>query len=157
MEQIFSYRFSIKQIFQEHWDDYFSSHQNSVPDYVVSTVNKMLNGRNPQKLGYHKYACPDHPAEFIVVPHSCKSRFCNTWGKILTDQWIAKVEKDFPQSSFHHICFTIPDSLRLLLDKNRFLLNCLFRCCLKNHPRILPKKDISCQQLFVLYIPLVET
>ena len=67
MEQIFSYRFSIKQIFQEHWDDYFSSHQNSIPDYVVSTVNKMLNGRNPQKLGYHKYACPDHPEEFLLL------------------------------------------------------------------------------------------
>ncbi|GAI33905.1 unnamed protein product, partial [marine sediment metagenome] len=46
----------MEQIFQERWDDYFSSHQNSVPDYLVSTVNKMLNCRNPQKLGYHKYA-----------------------------------------------------------------------------------------------------
>lgn len=113
----------MEQIFQEGWDNYLSKHQNSVPDYVVSTVNKMLNCRNPQKLGYHKYACPDHPEEFIVFPHSCKSRFCNTCGKILTDKWITKVEKDFPQSSFHHICFTIPDSLRLLLDKNKRCLD----------------------------------
>lgn len=54
MKQIFLYKFSIKQIFQEHWDDYFSSHQHPVPDYVVSTLNKILNCRNPQKLGYHK-------------------------------------------------------------------------------------------------------
>lgn len=117
----------------------------------------MLNCRNTQKLSYHKFACPNHPEKFIVVPHSCKSRFCNTCGNNLTDEWIAKVEKNFPQSSFRHIYFTIPDYLQLLLDKNRFLLNCLFRCCLKNHSRILPKKDISCQQLFELYTHLVET
>ncbi len=101
----------MEQIFQEPWDDYFSSHQNSEPDYVVSTVNKMLNCRNTQKLSYHKFACPNHPEKFIVFPHSCKSRFCNTCGKILTDKWIAKVEKNFPQSSFRHIYFTIPDYL----------------------------------------------
>lgn len=133
MEQFFPSRFSIKQIFQEHWANYLSQNRSSIPEYVISTINKMLSCRDPQKLGYHKYACPDHPEEFIVIPHSCKSRFCNTCGKILTDNWITKIEQDFPQTSFHHICFTVPDTLRQLLFEHKFLLNCLFPRCFKDH------------------------
>lgn len=126
MEYILSRRFSIKQIFQEHWDSFLSKHKDSIPDYVVSAVNKMLSCRDPNKLGYHKYSCPAHPEEFIVVPHSCKGRFCNSCGKILTDKWVNKINSDFPPTPFHHMCFTIPDSLRELFNKYRFLLNCLF-------------------------------
>jgi len=45
----------------------------------------------------------------------------------LTDKFVAKVEANFPKTPFHHICFTIPDSLRELFDKNRFLINGLFK------------------------------
>ena len=114
---------SIKQIFQKHWQQYDKDH---LPDYAISQIEKMLNCRNPDKLGFHKYACEDHPDRFVVVPHSCKSSFCNTCGKIRTDQLAAKVEAIFPTSGFHHVYFTIPDSLWELLSKHHFLLNCLF-------------------------------
>lgn len=126
MEIVSSRRYSIKQIFKDHWHQYLEKNKDSVPLYVQTTVKKMLSCRNPESLGYHKYACPEHPEQFITVPHSCKSRFCTTCSKTLTDQWVAKAESCFPDTSFHHICFTIPDSLRQLLDEYRFLLNCLF-------------------------------
>jgi hypothetical protein len=86
----------------------------------------MLNCRNPNKLGYHKFSCPEHPEQYKIIPHSCKSRFCNICGKILTDKWVAKLNSSFPFSSFHHIVFTIPESLRGLFQNYPALLNCLF-------------------------------
>ena len=87
----------------------------------------MLSCRDPDSLGYHKYACPEHPDQHIIVPHSCKTRFCNSCGKVLTDKWVKTIEDDFPSTSFRHICFTVPAELRQLLDQCRFLLDCLFR------------------------------
>jgi len=118
--------YSIKQIFRENWAD-FVSHNQDVTPHVISTVGKMLSCRDPEKLGYHKYICPEHPDQVLVIPNSCKSSFCNSCGKILTDKFVAKVQSNFPPVPFHHICFTLPDSLRVLLDKNRFLLHTLFK------------------------------
>ena len=127
IEQVHSYRFSIKQIFKEHWENYLSQHKDSLRQDVIWTVEKMLSCRDPKRLGYHKYACPEHPDQYIVVPHSCKTRFCNSCGKVLTDKWVKRIEDDFPPTPFHHICFTVPKELRELLDEYRFLLNSLFR------------------------------
>jgi len=117
METVVSTRYSLKQIFQEHWEDYLFENKDSLPDYIISTVEKMLACRDPEKLGYHKYSCPHHSDTYIIIPHSCKCRLCTSCGKILTDHWVAKTESQFPPVSFHHICFTIPDSLRELFDK----------------------------------------
>ena len=121
IEQVRSYRFTIKQIFKEHWESYLSSHKDSLRQDVIWTIEKMLSCRNPERLGYHKYACPEHPDEYIIVPHSCKTRFCNSCGKVLTDKWVKGIEDDFPPTGFHHICFTVPKELRVLLDEYRFL------------------------------------
>lgn len=120
-------KYTIKQILREHWWIYTLKNIDSIPDYVISTIDKMLSCRDPEKLGYHKYACKEHPDQFKIIPNSCKCSFCNSCGKILTDKFVAKVESNFPDTSFHHICFTIPDSLRELLNKYKFLLNCLFK------------------------------
>ncbi len=117
----------IKQIFKERWEDFLFQHQSLIPEYVNNTIKKMLSCPDPEKLGYHKYTCPSHPDNFRIIPNTCKSNFCNSCGKILTDKFVFKVNSNFPLTSFHHICFTIPDSLRTLLSKNRFLLNCLFK------------------------------
>lgn len=80
-------KYTIKQIFQGHWDKYLERHP-EVPDYAIKTIEKMLNCRNPDKLGYARVACSDHPECYTVIPHSCKSRFCNACGKIATDNWL---------------------------------------------------------------------
>lgn len=79
MEKI-SGKYTIKQIFQEHWLVYLAKHP-EVPDYVRENVSKMLNCRNPEKIGYTKVACSEHSECYTVIPHSCKSRFCNACGK----------------------------------------------------------------------------
>ena len=84
-------KLSINHILQKHWGDYLSKYKASIPQYVIDTVEKMLACRDPNKLGYHKYTCPNHPQISVIVPNSCKSRFCNTCGKVLTDKWVDKM------------------------------------------------------------------
>lgn len=113
MEKI-SGKYTIKQIFQKHWQDYLAKHP-GVADYVLETVAKMLACRSPERLGYTKLACPLHPDCYTVIPHSCKTRFCNACGKIATDNWLAKACADFPNVPYIHVTFTVPSELRELL------------------------------------------
>lgn len=110
--EIITGKYTIKQIFKEHWSEFLKKYHKGIPDYVIENVEKILNCRNPQKLGYHKYACPDHPDQITVVPHSCKSRFCNSCGKAMADQWTERAFCYFPDTPFYHIVFTISDKLR---------------------------------------------
>lgn len=114
MERLTSNKYTIKQIFQDHWDNYLEDHPD-VPDYIRENVSKMLFCRDPERSGYTKIACKDHPEYFTVIPHSCKSRFCNSCGKVATDNWLVKATSDFPNVSYNHATFTVPSELRELL------------------------------------------
>jgi hypothetical protein len=113
MERVTSTKYTIKQIFQDHWDEYLEEHP-LVPDYIRENVSKMLNCRNPEKQGYAKVVCPNHPECFTIIPFSCKSRFCNACGKVATDNWLIKATSDFPNVSYSHVTFTVPSELREL-------------------------------------------
>lgn len=47
---------------------------------------------------------------------------------------LGRIENDFPPTSFHHICFTVPRELKPLLDEGRFLLNCLLEASAQTVP-----------------------
>lgn len=116
MEQITGH-YTIKQIFQDWWDVYLKAHPN-LPQHVLENVNKMLACRNPAKLGYVKRTCPDHPDKSVIIPHSCKSRFCNSCGKVAVDKWLTSACSTFPNVPYVHITWTVPAELRpLLKDK----------------------------------------
>ena len=123
--EIITGKYTLKQIFKDHWSDFLKKYQKNIPDYVVWNIEKMLACRDSEKLGYHKYVCPSHSEEITIVPHSCKSRFCNSCGKVMTDEWINKACGDFPNTAYYHITFTISDKLRvffLLLPQLRSVL-----------------------------------
>jgi len=110
MERIHG-KYTIKQIFQDHWAFYLAAHPD-VPSYVADNVDKMMRCRDPKRLGYTKVACPDHPDHYTVIPHSCKSRFCNACGKLAVDRWLVKACGSFPNVPYTHITFTVPEELR---------------------------------------------
>lgn len=105
-------KYTIKQIFKDHWHDFLKKHRDSIPEYAIWNVEKMFACRDSEKLGYHKYICTSHPKEITIVPHSCKSRFCNSCGKVMTDDWIKRTSEDFPNTAYYHITFTVSDKLR---------------------------------------------
>lgn len=120
-------KITIKQIFADHWETTLAKHKADIPDYQIDSVNKMLSCRDPQKLGYAKYACPDHPESFKVVPHSCKSKFCTSCGVLQTNKWMHKALGSLPKAGYYHVTITIPDYLWYFLKERIDLLDCLFK------------------------------
>lgn len=121
-------KITIKRIFEDHWENYLNKNINDVFDYQVDEVEKMLACRDPLKLGYHKYCCPDHPDECVVVPHSCKSRFCNVCGVLGTNAWMEEALDDFPDCPYFHVTLTLPDYFWYFFksEDKRHLLEILF-------------------------------
>ena len=120
-------KYTIKQIFEDNgnWERFQAEHPNlrqNIPDEVA----KVLRCKDPQESGYHRYACPDHPGETRVVPHTCKSRFCSSCGKVGTDQWIERAMVSFLDVPYRHIVFTIPSELWNIFPYDRALLSRLF-------------------------------
>lgn len=97
-----------------------------VREAVWRHVKRMLACRTPQ-LGATLFQCPNCEA-VMVVPHSCKSVFCSSCGKVRTDEWCKELLSDMLDTTYRHLVFTIPWELRLLIQDNRsVLMGVLFR------------------------------
>jgi len=120
-------KITIREIFKDHWEPVLAKHKAEIPDHVVDTVNKMLVCRDPQRLGYAKYSCPEHPQKVRIVPHSCKSRFCNSCGVLQTNKWMNKALGLLPNATYYHITFTVPDYLWYFFKERINMLDYLFK------------------------------
>ena len=117
--------FTIKQIFQDNWNDFLNDNSNIyIRPIVFEEVNKIINCGNPD-YGYALYVC-DHCGKFLKVPFRCKSRFCNTCGiKYAQDRALSMAKKSI-RCKHRHIVFTMSDKLWDFFRKYRYLLNGLF-------------------------------
>jgi hypothetical protein len=102
LETIQGGKYTIKQILKDNWDWFYDKHRDRIRTNVVSEVKKVLACKDVDILGYSTYACPDCGCRHTVA-NTCKSRFCNTCGKIMTDNWISKAQKSFLNVPYHHI------------------------------------------------------
>ena len=102
--------FTIKQIFQDNWDNFVLDNTDiTIRPVVFEEVNKIINCGNPD-FGYALYVC-DHCGKFLKVPFRCKSRFCNTCGvKYTQDRALAMAKKSI-RCKHRHIVFTMSDKL----------------------------------------------
>jgi len=117
---------TLQMIFSLFWLAYISWHKGQIRETVIDNVNKILKCRTP-KLGFHAYKCPCCN-EIKLIPHSCKSRFCSSCGKIATDKWTEEKLSDILPVGFHHLIFTLPWQLRTIcLENRKIMLNLLFK------------------------------
>ena len=93
---------------------------------MAFNVWKVINCREPDGLGFATFACPNHPEQVCHVPRSCKSRFCSICAKVQVDNWVADMNRLFPNCSYFHVTFTVPSQFRELLFEKRTLLNAVF-------------------------------
>ncbi len=115
----------LREIFSKYWSGYAEWFKGEIREAVKENVEKMLKCRTPQ-LGFHEYRCP-HCNTVRLVPHSCKSRFCNSCGKIMTDNWSEERLTEILKVGYHHLVFTLPWQLRAIILINRkTMLNLLF-------------------------------
>ena len=128
MLETLSGHYTLKQIFQvnNNWANFITKHGDQLRPVIIKEVEKMLACRDPLKSGYHKYICESHPEVEVIVPHTCKSRFCASCGKLAVDNWIDQAMARFLDVPHHHLVFTIPEQLRHVFLYDRSLLNILF-------------------------------
>ena len=72
-----SAKFTIKEIFSDHWDSFLLDYPNVRP--IVDKEIRKVIGCGDSKNGCAFYVCPDCGA-YRFVPFRCHSRFCNTCG-----------------------------------------------------------------------------
>lgn len=118
---------SLKQVFSPHWQEFRKAHPECLNKDIEENVEKMMKCRNPREMGFAMYYCTNHPGKKVIRPHSCKSRFCNSCGKVQNDRWSAGAHERLPNTSYNHITLTIPQELRKILFEVRPLLDALFR------------------------------
>ena len=112
-------KFTIKQIFHDHWSSFLSNTPNVRP-VVISEVQKSMECGDPSK-GYALYYC-DHCFKFKYVPFRCKSRFCNTCGTSFQMDRSYSISAKLINCRHRHIVFTIPEELRIFFRRDRELL-----------------------------------
>jgi len=104
-------KYTLKSIFKDNWKTFVTKYK--VREIVVENVWKILACGDKDKLGYSLYQCKKCKFKHYCA-NTCKSRFCNSCGKIATDNWIEKAQKRFVNLPHHHIVFSPPSELWLL-------------------------------------------
>jgi len=114
--------FSVKQIFQDHWEDYKKTH--NLREIEIEEVEKMLFCKEDSRGGFWYYCktCK----EYRFIPFSCNSRLCSCCGKRYADQWASRLTERLEKNIFHrHLVFGIPDMLWKYFQEDRKLLKVL--------------------------------
>jgi len=79
--------------------------------------------------GYHLYKCKLGCGYEVLVPHSCKSRFCSVCGYIATDNWIASRFCVLLNCPYQHVVVTVPAVYRWMIKLDRKVaLNFYLKC-----------------------------
>ncbi len=124
IETIQTSKYTIKQIFKEHWEPFLLKYKDLIRPVVIENVEKLIACGDKTILGYNTYVCLEC-REKRFVPHTCKSRFCNSCGKIKNDEWIERAQTRLFNIPHKHLVFTVPWEMRLLFLENRYLLSLL--------------------------------
>ena len=123
--EIFKGPHKIKHILQDNnnWQRFVLKHPELMRPAVLENIQKLFDC-GTETMGYHTYVCPNC-GYTLRVPHSCKSRFCSSCGKVATDKWMKDSLNRLLNVPYFHVVFTIPDKLRELVRVNHSLLNAL--------------------------------
>ena len=135
---------SVKQIFQENWDNYLKAH--NPREIEIREVEKMLSCKDENRGGFWCYCKGCDNYEF--VPFGCNSRLCSCCGKRYTDQWSSMLADRLEKNIYHrHLVFGIPDMLWGYFQEDKTLYKILMDVAYKtiketfskvNHQNVVP-------------------
>lgn len=115
---------TVKEILVDRYNDFKNKYWNRIPknmrEHIDKTVNKSLTCRDV-KYGFAEYICPEC-GDATKVPFTCKSKFCNSCGRLYTIRWAEKQQENMLRVMHRHSVFTIPDELRKFFYSRRELL-----------------------------------
>ena len=118
--------FTIKQIFEDHWNNFLLDNPNiKIRNVVYSNVNRMLKCKTTD-LGFSLFVC-EHCGKEKIVLHTCKFRMCSSCGNKYNKQRETSIFSKLIKCNHRHVVFTIPKELRIFFLKDRKRLNYLFK------------------------------
>ena len=147
--------FTIRQIFQDHWNSFLKTYNGFIRFVIILEVARMLSCGDCKK-GYALYYCVKCNW-FKFVPFRCKSRFCNTCGVAYQSDRADSIAAKLINCPHRHIVFTIPQELRFIFRKDRSFLNVLFHASAqviadwlyeRNHKESYTAGIVSCLHTF---------
>lgn len=141
---------NIKEIFNDHWDDFATHFKGRIREVVLEDVRRMLDCGDITK-GHLLYECPSC-GEKKKVGFTCKSRFCSSCGKVYVDTRSENMAKKMLRVKHRHMVFTIAKELRIFFKRERELLALLPQVAYSVLKRIFTK--VSKKEC---YIPGVAT
>lgn len=118
--------------FSDYWNSFlkFADEKNlTIRPVVIRDVNRMISCKSPS-LGFSIYKCSNCDHEKLV-PHTCKSRFCNSCGIKYAKQRALAIESKLIKGNYRHLVFTISDILWPLFLEDRNRLNYMFEAVSK--------------------------
>jgi len=126
---------SFKQIFRDHWDAFKARYPRFDTPHYDTTIQKMLDCGDPEKMGYVQYRCL-RCGETRRIGFTCKSCFCLSCAQPRMSQWADFIGRRlFPGVTYRHFVLTTPDFVRHWFYQNAELLSQLMRtgyACLKD-------------------------
>ena len=135
--------FSVKLIFQEHWEDYLKT--NSAREIEKAKVEKMLSCKGLERECFLFYC--NHCKKDILMPFGCNSRICSCCGKRYTDNWADMLSNRIMKWITHrYLVFGIPDMLWKFFKNNRKLRRVFMNAVYKTIKRVfsqIAKKNIE--------------
>lgn len=116
---------NIKEIFKKYWESFYIKYKHRITrQSIIDNVEAMI-GCGEFENGYTYFECPNC-GDFHLQPFTCKSRFCQSCGKKYNEQRTIEISKKCLDVPHRHLVFTIPKELRVYIQKDRSLIDCLF-------------------------------
>jgi hypothetical protein len=116
-------------VLKDHFHGFWEMHSGLFPESlrkdIEETVQKSIRC-GTKDLGYARYeclGCKEGNTDPVIIPFTCKSRFCHSCGKKYTDEWTEKQVELILNVPHRHTVFTIPQELRKYFFADRSKLN----------------------------------
>lgn len=103
----------IAQIFEDHWDNFYSSNKAKVNMYRPNApfeIQKIIDCHN-KNLGCTAYECPNC-GDVVFIGNTCKSRLCTSCGYKYKNERVENILQHAFNCRHRQIVFTIPKEMR---------------------------------------------
>lgn len=107
----------VADVFRSHGPAYRESHGQSMPLRQLRTMRAIEVCRTAA-LGGHVDRC-DHCGTLRVSYNSCRNRHCPKCQSLDKERWLEDRKRDLLPTTYFHVVFTLPDSLRPLTLRNQ--------------------------------------
>jgi hypothetical protein len=147
-----------KKILIDNWADFKQKYTAYDTDYYNGIIEKVINCGNV-KYGYTEYMCINCGQDKVIIPFSCKSKFCLSCGKIFSEETTEEISSKMINGAvYRHMTLTIPEQFRIYFYANRKkgkLLKKFFKAgweCIQDVIKTTTRKDLKCGCVIVLHV-----